>query len=156
MASGPRYISSVLTLQKTPLLTFLLLLHHVVIGADRVENTDSQLLRCFVLRSCYPATGLLAEPFRSNCCLCCLHSSCLEQICRIALHISVLLLCWLSRSRGRMSASCLCFAPVIYLQRESPEKSGSTSRLSDVTLKKHRVTNKNTPIIIIIIIINCV
>jgi hypothetical protein len=76
-----------MTLQKTPLLTFLLLLHHVVIGADRVENIDSQLLRCCVLRSCYLATGLLAESSPNNCFLCWLHSSFLKQIRHITLHI---------------------------------------------------------------------
>jgi hypothetical protein len=48
---------------------------------DRVENTASQLLHCCLLRICCLATGVFAEPFPSNGCLCWLHSSCLEQIC---------------------------------------------------------------------------
>jgi hypothetical protein len=48
---------------------------------DRIENTAFHLLRCCVLQVCCLATGVLAEPFPSNGCLCWLHSSCLEQIC---------------------------------------------------------------------------
>jgi hypothetical protein len=48
---------------------------------DRVENTASQLLHCCILRICCLATGVLAEPFPSNGCLCGLYSSCLEQVC---------------------------------------------------------------------------
>jgi hypothetical protein len=48
------------------------------LGTDLVENTAYQLSHCCVLRSCCIATGVFAEPFPSNSCLCWLHSSCLE------------------------------------------------------------------------------
>jgi hypothetical protein len=67
--------------QKTYLPTVLLLLHHIAIGMDHAENTTSQLLHCCLLQSCSLATGMFTEPFPSNGCLCCLHSSCLEEIC---------------------------------------------------------------------------
>jgi hypothetical protein len=50
---------------------------------DNIENTTSQLLHCFLLRICCLATGVFAQPFPSNSCLCWLHNSCLEQICHI-------------------------------------------------------------------------
>jgi hypothetical protein len=37
---------------------------------DRVENTGSKLLHCCMLRICCLATGVFAEPFPSNGCLC--------------------------------------------------------------------------------------
>jgi hypothetical protein len=48
---------------------------------DRVGNTATQLLHYSVLRICYLAMGVFAEPFPSNGYLCWLDSSCLEQIC---------------------------------------------------------------------------
>jgi hypothetical protein len=66
------------------------------LNTDRIENTVSRiflLLRhvtvartayrkmipiCYELRSCCLATGVFAEPFLSNGCLCWFHSSCLD------------------------------------------------------------------------------
>jgi hypothetical protein len=50
---------------------------------DRVEKIAFQLLHCCVVRICCLLTGVFAEPFPSNGCLCWLYSSCLQQICRI-------------------------------------------------------------------------
>jgi hypothetical protein len=49
---------------------------------DHVENTASKLPNCCLWRICCLATSVFAEPFPSNCCLCSLHSFCLERICR--------------------------------------------------------------------------
>jgi hypothetical protein len=51
---------------------------------DRVGNTASQLIHNCILRIYCLATGVFAEPFTSNCCLCWLHSSFLEKICHRA------------------------------------------------------------------------
>jgi hypothetical protein len=48
---------------------------------DCVENIASQLLHCSVLRICCLITGVFAEPFPGNGCLCWVHRSYLEQIC---------------------------------------------------------------------------
>jgi hypothetical protein len=48
---------------------------------DHVEDTDSKLLYCCMLRISCPETAVFSELFPSNACLCCLHSSCREQLC---------------------------------------------------------------------------
>jgi hypothetical protein len=45
------------------------------LGTEIVENTASHLSHCCALRSCCTATGVFAEPFPSNSCFCCFHSS---------------------------------------------------------------------------------
>jgi hypothetical protein len=73
MASGPRYISSVRTAQKTPPPTALFLL--------RV---------CLLLL--LPRNGCVAEFFHSNGCLCWLHSSGFQQTCHVIL-IYIIIIC---------------------------------------------------------------
>jgi hypothetical protein len=48
---------------------------------ERVKNIACQSFHCYILIICCLATGVFAEPFPSNGCLCWLHSSCLKQIC---------------------------------------------------------------------------
>jgi hypothetical protein len=77
------YVASARTAQKRSLPTVLLLLQHIAIGTDRVENIVSHFLHCCVLRSCSLATGVFAELFPSSGCLCWLHRSCLDHTCHI-------------------------------------------------------------------------
>jgi hypothetical protein len=67
---GPRDIALRLTQPKTPLAKFLLLLHDVTVGSNRIENTRPRVV-----------TVLLPSNRRSFW----LHSSCFEQMCRIIL-----------------------------------------------------------------------
>jgi hypothetical protein len=77
------YVASGQTAQTAPLTT-LLLLYYIAISTNCAENTTSKLLHCCMLQSCRLATGVFTKPFPSNGYLCWLHSSCLEQICKIA------------------------------------------------------------------------
>jgi hypothetical protein len=47
----------------------------------RIENTDSQLLHCCVLRIWCLAKGVFAESFPNNGCIRWFYCSCLEEIC---------------------------------------------------------------------------
>jgi hypothetical protein len=50
---------------------------------DLIENTASHFFHCRMLRFYCLRTRVFAEPFPSNECVCCLHGSFLEEICRI-------------------------------------------------------------------------
>jgi hypothetical protein len=73
------YIASAQTAKRTPLTTARLLLPHIAINTDCVENTASQLLHCCMFFSCCLATDKFAELFPSNICLCWLHNSGFRQ-----------------------------------------------------------------------------
>jgi hypothetical protein len=88
------------TTQKTPLLPVALLQCDVAVVADHIENIASNYssvvafismaaVTWHLLSHCL-ATGMFAEPFSSNSCLCYLHNSGFQQRCHI-----IILLYWI-------------------------------------------------------------